>query len=162
MLRRQRGAARQGSRTSSSAPTRSISSRIVFRKSRSERTGHRRRKRKKTVGQGSGTSPCCRPSASNATSVCSAAGESVQRKEEEPTAGEKALLREEFLSQMYQHFLDGKDRDFNYRFVPTTALRCPCRFSLIQVKQNLISFKYWTLLSIWKIHQLFFKRLLSY
>ncbi|TWW69569.1 coiled-coil domain-containing protein 97 [Takifugu flavidus] len=41
-------------------------------------------------------------------------GDSVQRKEEEPTVEEKALLREEFLSQMYQHFLDGKDRDFNY------------------------------------------------
>lgn len=68
---------------------------------------------------------CCRPSMSNAGSVCSAAGQSVQRIEEEPTVGEKALLREEFLSQMYQHFLDGKDRDFNYRFVPTTALRCP-------------------------------------
>ncbi|CAG02547.1 unnamed protein product, partial [Tetraodon nigroviridis] len=41
-------------------------------------------------------------------------GESAQRKKEEPTAEEKALLREEFVSQMYQHFLDGKDRDFNY------------------------------------------------
>lgn len=27
---------------------------------------------------------------------------------------EKALLREEFTSRMYQRFLDGKDRDFNY------------------------------------------------
>ncbi|XP_066494771.1 coiled-coil domain-containing protein 97 [Tiliqua scincoides] len=27
---------------------------------------------------------------------------------------EKALLREEFTSRMYQQFLDGKDRDFNY------------------------------------------------
>ncbi|XP_028267110.1 coiled-coil domain-containing protein 97 isoform X2 [Parambassis ranga] len=32
----------------------------------------------------------------------------------EPTVEEKALLREEFISQMYQHFLDGKDKDFNY------------------------------------------------
>ncbi|KAK7168023.1 hypothetical protein R3I94_002164 [Phoxinus phoxinus] len=31
----------------------------------------------------------------------------------EPTAEEKAMLREEFLSQMHQRFLDGKD-DFNY------------------------------------------------
>lgn len=62
---------------------------------------------------------CC-PSATNCASVCSVAGESVQKKEE-PTAEEKALLREEFVSQMYQHFLDGKDRDFNYRSVPTTA-----------------------------------------
>lgn len=86
----------------------------------------------KMVGQGPGTPPPCRrPSTSNASSVCSVAGESVQRKEEEPTAQEKALLREEFLSQMYQHFLDGKDRDFNYRFVSTTGLRCPRRFSLI-------------------------------
>ncbi|XP_007247905.3 coiled-coil domain-containing protein 97 [Astyanax mexicanus] len=32
----------------------------------------------------------------------------------EPSAEEKAMLREEFLSQMHQRFLDGKDRDFNY------------------------------------------------
>ncbi|XP_076865266.1 coiled-coil domain-containing protein 97 [Brachyhypopomus gauderio] len=32
----------------------------------------------------------------------------------EPTAEEKAMLREEFLTQMHQHFLDGKDKDFNY------------------------------------------------
>uniref|UniRef100_A0A4W4EGG4 CCD97-like C-terminal domain-containing protein n=1 Tax=Electrophorus electricus TaxID=8005 RepID=A0A4W4EGG4_ELEEL len=34
--------------------------------------------------------------------------------EDEPTAEEKAMLREEFLSQMHQSFLDGKDKDFNY------------------------------------------------
>ncbi|XP_035037704.2 coiled-coil domain-containing protein 97 [Hippoglossus stenolepis] len=38
----------------------------------------------------------------------------VQEKEKEPTAEEKALLREEFISQMHQRFLDGKDKDFNY------------------------------------------------
>ncbi|KAI1884601.1 hypothetical protein AGOR_G00228070 [Albula goreensis] len=32
----------------------------------------------------------------------------------EPSAEEKALLREEFVSQMHQRFLDGKDKDFNY------------------------------------------------
>ncbi|KAM4634375.1 coiled-coil domain-containing protein 97 [Polymixia lowei] len=32
----------------------------------------------------------------------------------EPTSEEKALLREEFISQMHQQFLDGKDKDFNY------------------------------------------------
>ncbi|KAG5832417.1 hypothetical protein ANANG_G00290940 [Anguilla anguilla] len=32
----------------------------------------------------------------------------------EPSAEEKALLREEFLTQMHQRFLDGKDKDFNY------------------------------------------------
>ncbi|KAI4884015.1 hypothetical protein NFI96_019526 [Prochilodus magdalenae] len=32
----------------------------------------------------------------------------------EPTPEEKAMLREEFLSQMHQRFLDGKDKDFNY------------------------------------------------
>ncbi|XP_034154342.2 coiled-coil domain-containing protein 97 isoform X1 [Pangasianodon hypophthalmus] len=32
----------------------------------------------------------------------------------EPTAEEKAMLREEFLSQMHQRFLEGKDEDFNY------------------------------------------------
>ncbi|TSK31312.1 Coiled-coil domain-containing protein 97 [Bagarius yarrelli] len=32
----------------------------------------------------------------------------------EPTAEEKALLREEFLSRMHQSFLEGKDKDFNY------------------------------------------------
>ncbi|KAF7220819.1 coiled-coil domain-containing protein 97 [Nothobranchius furzeri] len=37
-----------------------------------------------------------------------------QRKEWEPTAEEKVLLREEFISQMHQRFLDGKDEDFNY------------------------------------------------
>uniref|UniRef100_A0A8C6NJA6 Coiled-coil domain containing 97 n=1 Tax=Nothobranchius furzeri TaxID=105023 RepID=A0A8C6NJA6_NOTFU len=36
------------------------------------------------------------------------------RKEWEPTAEEKVLLREEFISQMHQRFLDGKDEDFNY------------------------------------------------
>lgn len=43
------------------------------------------------------------------------AEDSVQQKEEEPTAEEKALFREEFVTQMYQRFLDGKDKDFNYR-----------------------------------------------
>ncbi|XP_077476106.1 coiled-coil domain-containing protein 97 [Stigmatopora argus] len=38
----------------------------------------------------------------------------VQEKTWEPTSEEKALLREEFISQMHQLFLDGKDRDFNY------------------------------------------------
>ncbi|KAM4717715.1 coiled-coil domain-containing protein 97 isoform 1-T1 [Anableps anableps] len=38
----------------------------------------------------------------------------VQQKGWEPTAEEKALLREEFISQMHQRFLDGKDKDFNY------------------------------------------------
>ncbi|KAM9745540.1 coiled-coil domain-containing protein 97 [Menidia menidia] len=38
----------------------------------------------------------------------------VQQKEWEPTQEEKALLREEFISQMHQRFLDGKDKDFNY------------------------------------------------
>ncbi|KAM6965941.1 coiled-coil domain-containing protein 97 [Tautogolabrus adspersus] len=37
-----------------------------------------------------------------------------QQKGWEPSPEEKALLREEFISQMHQHFLDGKDRDFNY------------------------------------------------
>ncbi|XP_053348327.1 coiled-coil domain-containing protein 97 [Clarias gariepinus] len=31
-----------------------------------------------------------------------------------PTAEEKVMLREEFLSQMHQRFLEGKDKDFNY------------------------------------------------
>uniref|UniRef100_A0AAY4DHL3 CCD97-like C-terminal domain-containing protein n=1 Tax=Denticeps clupeoides TaxID=299321 RepID=A0AAY4DHL3_9TELE len=37
-------------------------------------------------------------------------------KEWEPTAEEKVLLREEFISQMHQRFLEGKDKDFDYRF----------------------------------------------
>ncbi|XP_068435092.1 coiled-coil domain-containing protein 97 [Clinocottus analis] len=41
-------------------------------------------------------------------------GYSVQQKQWEPTPEEKALLREEFVSQMHQRFLDGKDKDFNY------------------------------------------------
>lgn len=36
------------------------------------------------------------------------------QEEGEPTAEEKVLLREEFISQMHQSFLDGKDKDFNY------------------------------------------------
>ncbi|KAL7980993.1 hypothetical protein Chor_005227 [Crotalus horridus] len=32
-----------------------------------------------------------------------------------PDAEEKAFLREEFTSRMYQHFLEGKDLDFDYR-----------------------------------------------
>lgn len=43
------------------------------------------------------------------------AEDSVQQKEDEPTSEEKALFREEFITQMYQRFLDGKDKDFNYR-----------------------------------------------
>ncbi|KAM9346573.1 coiled-coil domain-containing protein 97 [Symphorus nematophorus] len=38
----------------------------------------------------------------------------VQQQEGEPSPEEKALLREEFISQMHQRFLDGKDKDFNY------------------------------------------------
>lgn len=38
----------------------------------------------------------------------------AQEKEWEPTAEEKAQLREEFISQMHQRFLDGKDKDFDY------------------------------------------------
>ncbi|XP_037545431.1 coiled-coil domain-containing protein 97 isoform X2 [Nematolebias whitei] len=38
----------------------------------------------------------------------------AQQKERELTSEEKALLREEFISQMHQRFLDGKDKDFNY------------------------------------------------
>lgn len=41
-------------------------------------------------------------------------GYSVQQKQCEPTPEEKVLLREEFVSQMHQRFLDGKDKDFNY------------------------------------------------
>lgn len=37
-----------------------------------------------------------------------------QTKNWEPTPEEKALLREEFISQMHHRFLDGKDQDFNY------------------------------------------------
>ncbi|KAM3863905.1 coiled-coil domain-containing protein 97 [Diretmus argenteus] len=36
------------------------------------------------------------------------------KEEWETTPEEKALLREEFISQMHQRFLDGKDKDFNY------------------------------------------------
>ncbi|XP_041813574.1 coiled-coil domain-containing protein 97 [Chelmon rostratus] len=38
----------------------------------------------------------------------------VQQQEGEPTPQEKALLREEFISQMHQRFLEGKDKDFDY------------------------------------------------
>ena len=33
-----------------------------------------------------------------------------------PDAGELEVLREEFRSRMYQRFLDGEDRDFDYRW----------------------------------------------
>lgn len=38
-----------------------------------------------------------------------------QQQDEKPTPEEKALLREEFITQMHQRFLDGKDKDFDYR-----------------------------------------------
>ncbi|XP_047426927.1 coiled-coil domain-containing protein 97 [Mugil cephalus] len=41
----------------------------------------------------------------------------VQQEDREPSAEEKVLLREEFISHMHQNFLDGKDQDFNYREV---------------------------------------------
>uniref|UniRef100_A0AAY4DDU4 CCD97-like C-terminal domain-containing protein n=1 Tax=Denticeps clupeoides TaxID=299321 RepID=A0AAY4DDU4_9TELE len=40
--------------------------------------------------------------------------EEEDEKEWEPTAEEKVLLREEFISQMHQRFLEGKDKDFDY------------------------------------------------
>jgi len=46
--------------------------------------------------------------------VCVLECEEPRPAEWEPTTEEKAMLREEFLSQMHQRFLDGKD-DFNYR-----------------------------------------------
>lgn len=42
--------------------------------------------------------------------------EQQQQQDEKPTAEEKALLREEFVTAMHQRFLDGKDKDFDYRF----------------------------------------------
>lgn len=55
-------------------------------------------------------------SVAHGASLCvSTVGSSVQQKQWEPTPEEKALLREEFISQMHQRFLDGKDKDFNYR-----------------------------------------------
>ncbi|XP_074552603.1 coiled-coil domain-containing protein 97 [Halichoeres trimaculatus] len=39
---------------------------------------------------------------------------SPQQKGQDPSPEEKALLREEFITQMHQRFLDGKDKDFNY------------------------------------------------
>lgn len=43
---------------------------------------------------------------------------------EQPTPEEKVLLREEFITQMHQRFLDGKDKDFDYTLVtpPLIAL----------------------------------------
>eukprot|EP00062_Callorhinchus_milii_P024475 gi/632984421/ref/XP_007909130.1/ PREDICTED: coiled-coil domain-containing protein 97 [Callorhinchus milii] len=44
--------------------------------------------------------------------------ESVSRAEDwMPSADEKTLLREEFVSQMHQRFLDGEERDFDYSAV---------------------------------------------
>lgn len=41
--------------------------------------------------------------------------EQRQQQDEKLTVEEKALLREEFTTQMHQRFLDGKDKDFDYR-----------------------------------------------
>lgn len=46
--------------------------------------------------------------------LCALESNEPGQAEWEPNAEEKAMLREEFLSQMHQRFLDGKD-DFNYR-----------------------------------------------
>lgn len=46
--------------------------------------------------------------------VCALDCDQPRQAEWEPNEDEKAMLREEFLSQMHQRFLDGKD-DFNYR-----------------------------------------------
>ncbi|XP_046691298.1 coiled-coil domain-containing protein 97 isoform X1 [Silurus meridionalis] len=40
--------------------------------------------------------------------------EAPTQSEWEPTAEEKAMLKEEFLTQMHQRFLEGRDKDFNY------------------------------------------------
>lgn len=54
----------------------------------------------------------------------SAADDLERQQGEQPTPEEKALLREEFITQMHQRFLDGKDKDFDYRLVtpPLIAL----------------------------------------
>lgn len=41
--------------------------------------------------------------------------EQQKQQDEKLTAEEKALLREEFVTAMHQRFLDGKDKDFDYR-----------------------------------------------
>lgn len=58
-------------------------------------------------------------SQSSRACLCPAVDDPVQQKGEEPTPEEKALLREEFITQMHQRFLDGKDKDFNYRSATT-------------------------------------------
>lgn len=53
------------------------------------------------------------------------AADDVERQQgEQPTPEEKVLLREEFITQMHQRFLDGKDKDFDYTLVtpPLIAL----------------------------------------
>lgn len=67
--------------------------------------------------------------------LLSAADNQVQE-EGEPTSEEKALLREEFISQMHQSFLDGKDKDFNYRLFD-----CLCNNSLLLCSSKNRSFK---------------------
>lgn len=48
----------------------------------------------------------------------------------EPNAQEKAMLREEFLSQMHERFLEGKDKDFNYRQVSASLMQ-KCTHTLL-------------------------------
>lgn len=125
MRRGKQGVAREGSPTSSSTPTRSISSRIACRRSRRERRERRRRTRMKrtSVREGDGRSTTAvllrlLPSQfrqSSRVPLYSTVDNSAQPQGEEPTPEEKALLREEFITQMHQRFLDGKDKDFNYR-----------------------------------------------
>lgn len=76
----------------------------------------------KTVMSGAPPLACsgCSPVSSISHQTSLAVDDVVQQQAEEPTPEEKALLREEFVSQMHQRFLDGKDKDFNYRSATLT------------------------------------------
>ncbi len=62
--------------------------------------------------------------------MCVLESDDPRQAEWEPNAEEKALLREEFLSQMHQRFLDGKD-DFNYR---SNHSACSHRSQILNIK----------------------------
>lgn len=85
------------------------------------RRGRRRRRKKATVREGDGRSATY-PTPMHFLTLTGSPmvpfaddPEPQQQQDEKPTAEEKALLREEFVTAMHQRFLDGKDKDFDYR-----------------------------------------------
>lgn len=84
--------------------------------------GWRKRRYERVTG---GASPPPLPHLNSLSWPSVSAADDLERQQgEQPTPEEKVLLREEFITQMHQRFLDGKDKDFDYRLVtpPLIAL----------------------------------------